>query len=125
MTQKNAENSGDTASESKVPESLRDFCFKPGQSGNPGGRPKRKWLTDVTEELLEEKLSDPQYRADYKEQLWQKLLSGRVVGAMTLDRVWERTEGKIPQSLELNGEITITLSERIEKARAKLNDISK
>jgi hypothetical protein len=45
---------------------------------NLGGRPKKKWLTEVAEELLEEKLSDPAFREIYKEQLWQKLMSGRL-----------------------------------------------
>jgi len=91
--------------------------FMPGQSGNPGGVLKNKWLTDVTEEMLKEKLQDPEFRALYKEQLWKKLLSQGVVSAMTLDKVWERTEGKVTQPVDVNGNLNVSLSEIIQKAR--------
>lgn len=99
---------------------LDPYKFKPGQSGNPSGRPKKKWLTEVAEELLEERLSDPKFRKEFKEQMWTKLNSAKVVGAMTLDKVWERTEGKLTQALEVSGELTLTLSDRMRKARERV-----
>ena len=93
----------------------------PGQSGNPSGRPKRKWLTEVTEELLQEKLQDPVFRESYKESLWQKLLSNKMVSSMTLEKVWERTEGKVTQPVDVTGELTVrTLSEKMAKAKERL-----
>lgn len=96
--------------------------FKPGESGNPGGRPRRKWLTDVHDELLEEKLSNPVFREQYKQAQWNKLLKDNVVGAMTLDRVWERTEGKLPTNVDITGNVNITLSERMTKAEERLKN---
>jgi len=94
----------------------------PGQSGNPGGVPKNKWLSDVTEEMLEEKLKDPTFRQQYKESLWQKLLAKGVVSAMTLDKVWERTEGKVTQPVDLNGNLNVTtVSERLRRAKERKN----
>jgi hypothetical protein len=96
--------------------------FMPGQSGNPGGVPKKKWLSDVTEEMLEEKLKDPAFREQYKDSLWKKLLAHGVVSAMTLDKIWERTEGKVTQTVDVNGSLNITISERMRKAKErKLN----
>jgi hypothetical protein len=96
--------------------------FMPGQSGNPGGVPKNKWLSDVTEEMLEEKLKDPKFREQYKDSLWKKLLAQGVVSAMTLDKIWERTEGKVTQTVDVNGTLNITISERMRKAKErKLN----
>lgn len=91
--------------------------FKPGESGNPGGRPKKKWLTEVIEEMLEEKLSNPEFRAAYKEQAWKTLNSGKVVGAMMHEKVWDRTEGKLTTPVDVSGSIDI--GEIIEKFRNK------
>jgi hypothetical protein len=96
---------------------ISEYGWKPGQSGNPGGRPKKKWLTEVVEELLEEKLQNEEFRVAYKEAMWQRLMSQRVVGAMTLDKVWERTEGKVTQPVEMT--VNLSLAERLEKARQR------
>jgi hypothetical protein len=86
------------------------------------GIPKNKWLSDVTEEMLEEKLKDPKFREQYKDSLWKKLLAQGVVSAMTLDKIWERTEGKVTQTVDVNGTLNISISERMRKAKErKLN----
>lgn len=47
-----------TASESEnrrsPAEHLRPYWFQPGQSGNPGGRPKKKTLEDLVRERMEQ-----------------------------------------------------------------------
>ena len=50
--------------------------WKRGQSGNPGGRLKRKWLTDAIEEMLQERLDEPKGRQEFKDAMWRWLLSG-------------------------------------------------
>jgi hypothetical protein len=96
--------------------------WQPGQSGNPNGRPKRRWLTDAVEELLDERLGNKEDREYFKQQMWAKLNSHRVIGAMTLDRVWERTEGKLVTPVELQGEVDI--KHVIEAARKRIKDDS-
>jgi len=81
--------------------------WKPGQSGNPGGRPKRKWLTDAIEEMLQERLDDPKARQQFKDAMWRSLVSGDRSGVMTLQRIWERTEGKLAQPLDVNTSVDI------------------
>lgn len=95
--------------------------FKPGQSGNPGGRPKRPYLTELTEEMLAEKCSNPVERERWKNAQWEKMLKSGVVGAMFMDSAWERTEGKVSQPVEVNGELALTVSERLSKARKRKN----
>jgi len=91
--------------------------FMPGQSGNPGGRPKRPWLTEATEEMLAEKLEDPKERKRWKDAQWEKMLKSGVVGAMFMDVAWERTEGKVTQPVDVN--VNITLRERMKKAEER------
>jgi hypothetical protein len=66
--------------------------------------------------LLEEKLSDP-FRAAYKEQVWETMNSGKVVGAMMHEKIWDRTEGKLTTPVDVSGSIDI--GEIIEKFRNK------
>jgi hypothetical protein len=94
--------------------------FKPGQSGNPSGRPKRKWLTEATEEMLEEKLSDPKERKRWQDAQWEKMLKNGVVGQMYMDKAWERTEGRVPQDLNLGGEVSLNLADAIAAARKRV-----
>src|SRR6185369_16888962 len=66
--------------------------YPPGVSGNPSGRPKKKWLTEAVEQMLEQKLGDPKERQRFMDAQWEKMIQARVVGAMIMDKVWERTE---------------------------------
>ena len=88
--------------------------FMPGQSGNPGGR-KKKFLTEVFEEMLEENLADPIERKAFKDATWKKLKSERVVSSMTLEKVLDRTEGKLTQPVDVSG--TIDIGQILEKWR--------
>ena len=90
--------------------------FPPGVSGNPGGRPKSRWLSEVTAEMLAEKLGDPAFRAQFKEALWKRLLSDKVSGSMTLDRLWERTEGKLPEEIGLSENVNSCITIQFVKA---------
>jgi hypothetical protein len=90
--------------------------FMPGQSGNPGGRPKRKPVTELYEELLE----DPEVRESIKKALKDRLTSGRMVGAIEMKEAADRLEGKVSQTVEVEGELAIlTLSERMQRARER------
>jgi Family of unknown function (DUF5681) len=76
--------------------------FKPGQSGNPGGRPKMAALSRACRELLAVPLpDDPQgrtYAEAIAEALARKALAGDIRAAQELG---DRAEGRARQAIEI------------------------
>lgn len=96
---------GDQSSEQQVkqgkrrlPEKLVKFCWKPGQSGNPGGRPKKDFAADFARKILEangdEKLLD-QYANGFVGQL-------RKGNAYTFKELAERGYGKLTDKVHVS-----------------------
>lgn len=100
----------------KKGEHLAPYHFKPGESGNPGGRPKKKPISELYERLLE----DPAFMGQVEESIRKMVASGRMVGQLQLKEMAERVEGKVSQAIELNGELTLKISERMKKAEERL-----
>ncbi len=74
--------------------------WKPGQSGNPGGRPKGKSITA----LLRERLEDQHNGKALAAILVESLLKGALKGNLPhIKEVLDRTEGRSP----LTGEIEV------------------
>lgn len=81
----------------------KDFIenqWKPGQSGNEGGRPKGKSLTAVLRELLNQ---IPQGdNKELKEAVVKALIKKALTGdTHALDIIFDRTDGKVSLPLEV------------------------
>lgn len=70
---------------------LAPYQYKKGQSGNPGGRPAGKSLKQYTREKL----------AAMTDEEREEFLHG-----IDKKTVWEMSEGKAKQDLDIQGEIT-------------------
>jgi hypothetical protein len=92
-------------------EELAPFRWKPGQSGNPGGRPKRKPLTDKLLEVLE----DPK-ELEALVRVWLK--SAQKGSVMHLREILDRVEGRVALPVDVSGHVTHEMTDE-EKARAR------
>lgn len=85
--------------ESKLPDAFIAAQWKPGQSGNPSGRPKKRLLDEVLTELLE--AADSGDAIEIAKALIAKAKGGDSLSAKL---VAERTQGKPMQKVEVTGE---------------------
>lgn len=99
-------------------ENLRPF--PKGVSGNPGGRPKSKPLTEEIERLLEQEAPEKNGRtwaAVIAEALVRRAATGDV---QAIAEVANRLEGRPAQSVALDVNAETNLAERIAEGRKRL-----
>lgn len=78
--------------QNKAPKQFQKYLFKKGVSGNPGGRPKgSKSMKSYAREYLE--VMEEQDRIEFLNSIDPKT-------------VWEMSEGKPKQDVEMSGELT-------------------
>jgi len=103
----------ETKEEGVLPERDAHGYWKPGQSGNPGGRPKRTPLIEACREVLSHPIpGDPQGRT-YAQAIAEKLatlaLAGDIRAAAELA---DRAEGKARQTMQIEN---TTLKQAFER----------
>ena len=94
-----------------LPPGMAEKMWKPGQSGNPGGRPKRKPLTDAYAALLDKPIPPDMARqlkldesTTYAEVIAMSLLREAVKGKVNAAaELADRTEGRVAQAVEHSG----------------------
>lgn len=110
------------------PQNVEPFQWRPGQSGNPSGRPKRKKVTDALIEALEALAQEGDKTAAeaVARAMVLKAVAGDVKAATFIA---DRTEGKPLQAIRLDGNLQTDSDARLEellaKALARADDVPK
>lgn len=114
---------------------IEAYKWKPGQSGNPGGRPKKNPITDYLRQQLEDKI--PQSMMDamkegpravfteiygpeptFGQMIAFKLVQTSAKGDMfAMRELLDRVEGKVVQKSEVDLTIDDSLAQRLKEAR--------
>jgi hypothetical protein len=97
----------------KLPAALDAVKWKPGQSGNPSGRPKKKPITEMYERIL----NNPAHLAAIENATIQALKKGNMAMVLQLREITDRVEGKVTQPIE--ADITVNLADAIAEARKR------
>jgi uncharacterized protein DUF5681 len=90
------------------PAKVTAFQWKPGQSGNPKGRPRREPLTDILRAVLAERI--PKAQDPRQSQLAHALIRNFVLEAIrTKDtamfaEIFNRAEGKVQDRIAVGGD---------------------
>lgn len=115
MSEENAElEPGNTKPNRKtLPKEAEPYKFKPGQSGNPSGRPKKKPITELYEGIL----NDPEQMAMVRAAVIKSLSRGQMAMVLQMREMADRVEGKVTQPIE--ADITVNLAEAIAEARKR------
>lgn len=90
------------------PENVKPHEFKPGQSGNPAGRPPgSRSLATVLREMLEEEITvriegQPDQKRPFKEVIIRRLLKAANDGDVrAIQAIFDRVDGKAKEFIEL------------------------
>ena len=92
---------------------LDPYKFKPGQSGNPSGRPKKKPITEMFERIF----SDPELVTQFESAVARSITKGGMAGVMYMKDAADRLEGKVTQPLDVD--LNFSLAARMAKARER------
>lgn len=100
----------------KLTAQMEAVKWKPGQSGNPNGRPKKKPITELYEKIL----NDPKNMAVVEEAIIKALSRGQMAMVLQIREMTDRIEGKITQPIE--AEISVSLADAIQSGRKRAAD---
>ena len=86
---------------SAVPSGLAPFCFKPGESGNPGGRPRKRPITEIYERMLADGHTQKEIEDAMRRALKSRGRGNQAVAA--LKEIADRVEGRPTERVEHTG----------------------
>ena len=101
-----------------LPEAARKVMWKPGQSGNPAGRPKLGYsfaeqIRSIGDEVIDPKIKITRWQALIRA-MFRKGIAGDV---RAFEALAERGIGKVP--MEILGDLSIVTPEQVEQIKAE------
>lgn len=94
--------------------------FKPGQSGNPSGRPKSKLLSEAYRAKLGELVPGDKEGRTYAEMICDAMVKLAMKGKhLHASEIADRVEGKPRQAYDVELSVNDELAEIVEKARKR------
>jgi hypothetical protein len=104
-----------------VPFPNKDSQFKPGQSGNPGGRPKQTVSSRLRELLEEPKLKRGKRGKTLRDQVAETIIRQALFADHRFtETLLDRTEGKVPQAIQLPTQDLESAREKLRQNRANV-----
>lgn len=115
-----AQNSGNNSTKRKLPQALEKYSWKPGQSGNPGGRPRngifKDLYTELSNQVVPGDLENRTYARLIAMAMFRKAVMGNIPAAA---EIMDRVEGKaIPRQ-----DFSLTMQE--DDPKEKLREFAK
>ena len=78
--------------------------WKPGQSGNPKGRPKKKSISEELHDLMEDLRKRKNKNMTTREALAEVIIEQALAGRFTfMKEILDRTEGKVADKVQMSG----------------------
>ena len=87
--------------------------WKPGQTGNAGGRPAKKPITELYEQIL----NDPEQMEQIRAAVVKAVTKGNMAMVLQLKEMSDRVEGKVTQPI--TADVTVNLADAIAAARKR------
>jgi len=100
--------------------------WKPGQSGNPAGRPpKEASLTSLLKEVIWEICPKDKEGRTWRELQVLALLTLAMKGnSVAIREIWSRLEGNVEQTLDINQNVKVSVEKAAEHLMDELGRIS-
>jgi len=97
----------------KPPPEFEAAKWKKGQSGNPNGRPKKKPISELYGQIL----NDPEALEAIKAAVSKAIRGGNMAMVLQLKEMADRVEGKVTQPIE--ADVSVNLADAIAEARKR------
>lgn len=100
----------------------KPWLWKPGQSGNPSGRPKTVSLTAIMLRKLKEEHPDEPEKIRAEKVVEAALKQAESGNFQMFKEIWDRVDGKVADKLEVTRDEKTT-AEKIQAIKAKVSKI--